>query len=118
MTGGTPPYNYSFDQGQNFIPVTNISGFAGSYYVIVEDALGCQFDYGVVNLSDPSAIVINNELINNISCTANGSIEILATGSGTPLSYSIDGGQTYSTNNVFNNLGESTYTIEVTEGLW
>ena len=44
-------------------------------------------------------------------------IEIIATGSGSPLSYSIDGGQTYSANNVFNNLGEGTYTIEVTEGL-
>ena len=66
VTGGTPPYNYSFDQGQNFIPVNNIIGFAGSYYVIVEDALGCQFDYGVVSLSDPSAVVINNELINNM----------------------------------------------------
>ena len=60
VTGGTPPYNYSFDQGQNFIPANNISGFAGSYYVIVEDALGCQFDYGVVSLSDTSAVVINN----------------------------------------------------------
>ena len=115
--GGTPPYNYSFDQGQNFIPVNNIIGFAGSYYVIVEDALGCQFDYGVVSLSDPSAVVINNELVNNMNCIANGDIEILATGSGSPLSYSIDGGQTYSANNVFNNLGEGTYTIEVTEGL-
>ena len=43
VTGGTPPYSYSFDQGQNFIPLNNVSGFAGSYHVIVEDALARDF---------------------------------------------------------------------------
>ena len=117
-SGGTPPYNYSVDGGSNFITANNFNGLlAGGYSVVLEDASGCQFAYGSANINDPSPITIDSTIVNFMTCSDNGSIEIYATGSGNPLSYSIDGGVTFSASNVFSNLGVGVYNIEVREGL-
>ena len=117
-SGGTPPYNYSIDGGANFIAINNFSGLlAGGYSVVIEDFSGCQLAYGSANINDPSPITIDSTNINFINCSDNGSIEIYATGSGNPLSYSIDGGVTFSASNVFSNLGVGVYDVEVREGL-
>ena len=118
VTGGTPPYNYSIDGGANFIPINSFTGLsAGSYDVVIEDTLGCQSSLGFANINDPSQINIDSLIINEMDCNENGSIEIFATGSGNPLSYSIDGGLTISNSNEFYNLGEGSYDLEVREGL-
>ena len=117
-SGGTPPYNYSIDGGANFIAINNFNGLlAGGYSVFIEDAAGCQFAYGFANINDPSPITIDSTVVNFMTCSDNGSIEIFATGSGNPLSYSINGGVTFSASNVFSNLGVGVYNIEVREGL-
>ena len=117
-SGGTPPYNYSIDGGVNFIAINNFNGLlAGGYSVVLEDAAGCQFAYGSANINDPSPITIDSTIVNFMTCSDNGSIEIFATGSGNPLSYSIDGGVTFSAINVFPNLGVGVYDVEVREGL-
>ena len=118
VTGGTPPYNYSIDGGANFVPINSFTGLsAGSYDVVIQDSLGCQSSLGFANINDPSQINIDSLIINEMDCNENGSIEIFATGSGNPLSYSIDGGLTISNSNEFYNLGEGSYDLEVREGL-
>lgn len=65
-------------------------------------------------LTNPSALVLN-ATIDSVSCGgySDGSITINASG-GTPgYSYSFDGGNTYSSNNIFNNLTAGNYTIFV-----
>ena len=50
-------------------------------------------------------------------CSNNGSIIISACGGQTPYQYSKDGGSTFSTSNIFNNLAPQTYNIVVKDAL-
>ena len=50
-------------------------------------------------------------------CSNNGSIIISACGGQTPYQYSKDGGSTFSTSNIFNNLAPQTYNIIVKDSL-
>ena len=44
VIGGTPPYLYSFDNGATFSPAYQQQNLhAGSHYVIIKDANGCEF---------------------------------------------------------------------------
>lgn len=45
------------------------------------------------------------------TCSANGTITINATGSGAPFEYSINGGTTWQSSNVFTNVPPGTYTV-------
>ncbi len=67
-------------------------------------------------LSNFTAVV---QTATNVSCFGgnNGSITILATGGATPYSYSIDGGTTYQSSPVFNNLIAGTYSIIAKDNL-
>jgi gliding motility-associated-like protein/uncharacterized repeat protein (TIGR01451 family) len=63
-------------------------------------------------------LTINQPIINTVNVVSdcannNRSITILASGGQPPLEYSIDNGQTWFTNNVFNNLAAGYYTIKV-----
>jgi gliding motility-associated-like protein len=65
-------------------------------------------------LANPSALVLST-VVDSVSCGgySDGSITVNANG-GTPgYTYSFDGGVTYGSNNVFNNLTAGTYTIFV-----
>ena len=118
VSGGTPNYTYSINGGQNFIAINNFNGLsAGSYDIVVQDAAGCQEFTQTITISDPSLVTIVSENVTPMGCGTLGEIEIIATGSGNPLSYSIDGGSTFSSNNLFTNLVEGNYDIEVWEGL-
>lgn len=57
--GGTSPLQYSIDNGLNYQALNNFSNLpAGNYNVIVQDANGCTVTT-VVQLIQPSAIVLN-----------------------------------------------------------
>ena len=50
-TGGTPPYQYSIDGGNQFSDIKQFDGLsAGGYLTIVEDAEGCQVEIFVMLL--------------------------------------------------------------------
>ncbi|MDY0217399.1 MAG: HYR domain-containing protein, partial [Bacteroidales bacterium] len=106
---GTPPYIYTlndqFRQTSNvFIDLGN-----GHYIIKIEDANGC-FTIREIDLNQPDSISLSYEgfCLNEI-------IGVRLTGSGgtQPYSYSIDGGQNYSTNNEFEttNAGEIIYLV-------
>jgi gliding motility-associated-like protein len=58
VTGGNPPYLYSFND-QPFVASPNFSGLgAGVYPLIVEDANGCRWQTSLT-LTDPPAIAVN-----------------------------------------------------------
>jgi len=50
-------------------------------------------------------------------CSNNGSIVIATCGGQTPYQYSIDGGSTFKTSNIFNNLAPQTYNVIVKDSL-
>lgn len=113
-SGGAAPLTYSIDG--NFTLQNNgdfNTVFAGIYYIVVEDANGCQA-LDTVTLTDANAPVIDNTITNNPTCgNTDGSIEIVASGGIPPLQYSIDGGTTFQTGNVFTDLDGGSYSIVV-----
>jgi gliding motility-associated-like protein len=113
-TGGTTPYQYSNDNGVTFQAGNAFTGLgAGSYDIVVSDALGCTATVNVV-LSTPAAPTISNVATTDPTCgNNNGQIVITAAGGQTPYQYSIDNGVTFQASNTFGSLGTGTYDIVV-----
>nr|MBS0038354.1 gliding motility-associated C-terminal domain-containing protein [Saprospiraceae bacterium] len=59
VEGGTPPYRYSFDSGNSFggNPMTT-SLNPGTYFIVVEDAVGCVFETEII-LPDPPPFAVD-----------------------------------------------------------
>ena len=119
-TGGSTLY-YKIQGGQ-WQTSKNITGLVpGSYNVFVKNGDGsCERAYASnpVQVAGAGSIVINTvNIVAPTNCdtlTANGQITINATG-GTGLKYSINGGTTFVTTNVFSNLRAGTYNIVVSK---
>jgi large repetitive protein len=111
-TGGSPPYQYSINNGISYQSNNFFTGLgAGTYTVTIRDANNC------VNLTQ---VVITASGIPQISAipaaatcgTNNGTITAFGTGGAAPLQYSING-NTYQSGNTFANLTPGTYTVYV-----
>ncbi len=110
---------YSINGGNNWQIASTFNNLAaGSYTVRVRYVGGgCPIAYASnpVVLTSPGAVpnIGSVNIVQPSTCgVANGSISIVASGSG-PLSYSINGGTSFQQGNVFNNLGAGTYPIVV-----
>jgi|GEM_PF-826033 len=114
VNGGTPPFQYSIDGGATVSTnntYTNLPG--GVYNIVVTDAAGCQALNQLV-LVDNGIVNISNAATTPPLCGAsNGSITVLTNGGTAPYEYSIDGGVTWQTSNIFNGLAGGSYTITV-----
>jgi uncharacterized repeat protein (TIGR01451 family) len=109
---------YSIDGGLTFFDNNSFFGLSsGMYNVVVRSTLnGCQVPFGQVTLMSPPAPMFDNAIANTVSdCgAADGQIVIFASGGSTGVfEYSIDGGSTWSTSNVFDNLPEGFYPIRI-----
>jgi len=114
-TGGTPPYQYSFNGGITFggsDVQTGLSG--GNHTVIVRDANLCESSQ-VINLLEPSQLSISLAST-NITCNGLTNGQIIATASGgtttVPYQYRINGGA-WQASGTFSGLSAATYLIEV-----
>ena len=114
VTGGTSPYQYDFD-GSGFSNTTTYNGLAsGTYTVIVQDANGCTYSENVT-VGSAGGPTIDNITVTDNSCngSCDGSLDIQASGGTTPYQYSIDGGSSFQSSNVFSGLCAGTYNIVV-----
>lgn len=116
-TGGTGTYEYSIDNGATFQSENIFEGLIlGTYDVVVRNADGiCSSSSEFVQLTPVGAPFVEIPLATQPSgCgTNNGIIVITASqGSGT-FEYSIDGGNTYVSNNAFTGLDADTYSVFV-----
>lgn len=114
VTGTTPPYSYSIDNGANFVNTPNFTTLIeGTYNLSVQDVNGCQkdtlielmapsFDY-TLTLSDP-----------NCGGT-DGSIVFSTTGGQAPFGFSIDNGVNNSLDSNFLNLSAGTYNLLIAD---
>ena len=112
VTGGTPPYGYTWSTGATNVSVIN-NLTAGSYGLTVTDAAGCIFS-GSVLITQP--LMLNLAASSNpVSCFGgnDGSATAVASGGVNPYFYAWS-------NNMFaqtiNNLTAGSYTVTVTDG--
>lgn len=118
-SGGTAPLQYSID-GINWQTSNAFNNLpAGTYFAFVRNANGtCATPYAqnpIYLNPGASAPIISSVAHTNVTdCNkTDGTITINATGGTAPLQYSIDGGATWQTSNIFNNLPAGSYEIVV-----
>ncbi|MFK8101083.1 MAG: gliding motility-associated C-terminal domain-containing protein [Saprospiraceae bacterium] len=59
VSGGAAPYLYSFDDGENFTPVSFLSNIpAGNYDIVIQDANGCEFNQEV-SITEPAEFTVD-----------------------------------------------------------
>lgn len=109
--GGRPPYTY-IRWGQ---PPQNENNFErlplGLYEITVRDALGCEVFLEVEVSGEPSPTLDPPE-VNFLGCTDSASVSLFGGGNG-PLTYSIDGGNSFGTDREFIVLANESYDARV-----
>ena len=116
-TSGTPPYLFSADGGNTFVPFGTNFGPTGqaSYFITVVDNDGCT-DSDSIFVNEPDELLVSSFNVQNVLCydSANGEITANVTG-GTPgYSYLWNNGQTTQT---AVNLLPSIYYVTVTDSM-
>ncbi len=114
VTGGTPPYTYSWEDDPLFIDTLRTGLEAGNYKIYIEDATGCIDSLSFI-LGQPSPLSI--ELVELIDETcpedADGSIEVSASGGTSSISFSWSNDESGDLNA---NLAAGSYTVTATDG--
>ncbi|MDQ6470215.1 T9SS type A sorting domain-containing protein [Flavobacterium sp. LHD-80] len=110
---GTAPYQYSVDgssfQANNVF--TNLS--PGQHQVYIKDSKGCQSFAFLITIENANPLIASAALTKEADCISNANIAATATGGTPPYTYSINGGVTFQSTNVFNNVNAGTYSIVV-----
>jgi gliding motility-associated-like protein len=111
-SGGTSPYTYLWSDANAQVTSRAVGLTAGTYEVTVTDRNNCQV-VQVVEIGGPLPILLE-VFVDNVSCFGEGDgvITLVASGgSGDPNNYvySINGGQSYQSNNVFSGLPPRNY---------
>ncbi len=114
IANGTPPYKFSWSNGQTSNPATGLS--IGNYNVTVTDSLGCRGNTtgaSTAVISQPDSITITGSG-NNINCfgASTGAVTINSTG-GVPA-YSSLWSNGATTSNL-SNVAAGTYSVTVTD---
>ncbi len=110
VTGGSPGYTYSWNNGQTTEDLSNLS--PGKYYVTVKDINKCPNDTNFI-VNFPSTITINHT-VTSVNCYGGSDGEIsLSLSDGTaPYSFNWSNGDTTQT---INNLSSGDYSVTVTD---
>lgn len=117
ISGGTPPFQYSFNNGVSF-QSQNFSANLNQavYNIIIKDSNNCSISANIELHSGSLISIIDLQIINTKCNGDNGSITISAINGSGPLSYSLNG-QPYQLSNVFDKLSAGSYIITVNDSL-
>ncbi len=112
ITITTPASEYSFDNGLTWqTSPTKNSLSIGTYYIKIKSLNGCVSSATGVLISEPNLLSFSNiSVIQPSNCTERGVITI---NSSISSEYSFDGGLTWTTNPIKNNLIAGTYQIQI-----
>ncbi len=111
ISGGTPPYRYSWNNGDTLSTDSNMA--AATYVITVTDAAGC-LTFEPININDASGPTLTTSLLTNVSCGggANGAITVNATGGAGGYKYKWSNGATTAS---ITGLTAAPYLITVTD---
>ncbi len=105
INGGTAPYQFSVDGGP-FTDLLVYTGLAaGTHSIVVKDATGYEAALPNISITEPQPITAWFEM--------NGYLSIHASGGAAPYEYSLDGGQNFQADSIFNDLIAGQYDIAV-----
>ncbi|TSJ47593.1 T9SS type B sorting domain-containing protein [Fluviicola chungangensis] len=114
VTGGTAPYNYSYDGGVTFGLVNNAQVLsAGNYTVVVRDDNNCQAT-GTETLTQPALLTATLNLTDP-TCFAFCNGSAVANASGGTLNYTYHWNGVAGASNTNPNLCSGNYTLEITD---
>ncbi|WAC02215.1 SprB repeat-containing protein [Lacinutrix neustonica] len=122
INGGLAPFTYSVSinsgaytaQGATGSPFTYNTSSAGTYQFQVTDANGCTAESAVNTIVALVPVTTANTFVEpTCNGDTNGSITLTATAGEAPFTYSIDGGTTFVSSNVFGGLSAGTYNYVV-----
>ena len=112
VSGGTPPYNYIWSNGQNSNSLNNLT--TGYYSLLLLDNNNCIFNYSTT-LTSATPITISDSIV-PASCfgSASGEIFLDVSGGNPPYSYTWNTGDN---TNYISNLANGEYTVEIQDSL-
>jgi len=109
--GGTPTYNYLWDNGITTQTNTTLTG--GNHSVTITDSNGCA-TVSTLNITEPAAITFTATVLSNASCNgaSDGSATVSQGGGTPPYTYVWDDGSTAGPNN---NLPAGTHNVTLSD---
>lgn len=113
VSGGNPPYEYSFDNQSTWVSDSASSGLGpGTYEAYARDDNLCTVYAGSFELTEPPALILTVSTTDIAACAGDptGRIEAVGTGGTGWLSYSLDG-LDYQDSGIFINLTAGDYTV-------
>ncbi|MEI6122103.1 MAG: T9SS type A sorting domain-containing protein [Bacteroidota bacterium] len=112
--GGTAPFQYSNDAGNNFQSGNVFNGLsAGTYPIIIKDGNNHFSDTIIVSITQPQPLNVTNASVINADCNVNnGSISAIVDGGVAPYSYLWNNGDT---NIINHNINAGQYSCTVTD---
>lgn len=114
VTGGTPPYQFAWDNGDTTSTADSLDG--GFHFVTVTDGAGCQAATFAL-IIEPALLVVDSVSVKNAACFGgnNGTATVFAKGGTLPYSYSWSDAQGQITQKA-TNLVAGVYSVTVTDG--
>jgi gliding motility-associated-like protein len=109
VSGGKAPYTYAWNNGQTSSNISNL--LAGTYSVVVKDALGCTGTASVV-VGEAASITVNMQATDAVCNNGFGNISTTVVGGATPYTYLWTPG---ATNTAGISATAGTYTVTVTD---
>jgi gliding motility-associated-like protein len=111
VTGGTPPYSFSWTNGDTISTLNKLGG--GSYGVTVTDSRACSISATYV-ITEPDSLQLSLKNITHVSCNGanDGQIEVSVKGGAAPYSVLWSNAQTDST---AANLFAGSYIVYITD---
>jgi len=111
ITGGSTPYNLSWDNGATTEDITSLT--AGDYVLTIVDANGCTFNYTESVTNNPGTLNITATIPTNENCgDGTGAVNITVTGGNTPYSFAWNNG---ATTEDLTGLSAGVYTLNLTD---